>query len=127
MATNKTWWAPLWRGLVVDPEAKHYRRMKNAVWLFLHLVLHAERRSGRLKRKCKTIANETGVSEKTIQRWLKTLKDGGYIETKNTGRCLEIGINLWKNTGGDPILPTQVGQSWPSRLDRGEDSHEHLN
>jgi hypothetical protein len=110
MGTNKTWWAPVWRGLVVEPEGKHCRQMKNAVWLFLHLVLHADRRNGRLKRKCRTIAEEMGMPEKTIQRWLRTLKNNGYIETKNTGRCLEIGIKLWKNTGGKPRLATQVGQ-----------------
>lgn len=115
----------MWRGLVVDSEGKHYRRLKNAVWLFLHLVLHADRRSGRLKRKCKTIAEEMGVPEKTIQRWMKTLKDAGYIDTRNTGRCLEIGIKLWKSIDGNPRLPVQVGQRWGTRSDKREESEGH--
>jgi hypothetical protein len=127
MTTQKTWWAPVWRGLVVDLHGKHYRCMKNAIWLFLHLVLHADRRSGRLKRKCKTIAEEMGVPEKTIQRWLKALKDNGYIETRNTGRCLEIGIKLWKNIDGKPRLAAQVGQRWNTSSDRGEESDAHRN
>src|SRR2546426_496089 len=116
MNNNKTWWAPVWRGLVVDPEGKHCRRMKNAVWLYLYLILHADRKSGKLKRKLKTTAADMGMSQKTIQRWLKILRENNYIKTKNTGRCLEIGIKLWKNTEGNPRLPTQVGQTWPARL-----------
>lgn len=127
MNNDKTWWAPVWRGLVVDPEGKHCRRMKNAVWLFLHLVLHADRRSGRLQRKCRTIAKEMGLPEKTIRRWLKTLKDQGYIETRNTGRCLEIGIKLWKNTGGNSSVTQQNDQLWPARVDSREESHAYPN
>jgi DNA-binding HxlR family transcriptional regulator len=127
MTTQKSWWAPVWRGLVVDPEGKHCRKMKNAVWLFLHLILHADRRSGQLRRKCKTVAEEMGVPEKTIQRWLKTLKANGYIETKNTGRCLEIGIKLWKNTGRSSKVSLQHGQAWPARVDRREDSRGYRN
>ena len=127
MAIEKTWWAPVWRGLVVDPEAKHCRRVKNAIWLYLYLILHANRQNGKLKRKLKTTARDMGISQKTIQRWLKTLKDNDYIETKNTGRCLEIGIKLWKNAAWNPKLPVQVGQRWPSRVDRREDSHPSRN
>src|SRR5713226_8843407 len=96
MATDKNWWAPVWRGLVVDPGGKHCRQMKNAIWLFLHLVLHADRRSGRLKRKCRTIAEETGLPEATIRKWLAILKKHGYAETRSNGRCLEIVIRQWK-------------------------------
>jgi hypothetical protein len=127
MTTQKTWWAPVWRGLVVAPEAKHYRRMKNSVWLFLHLVLHADRRSGRLKRKCRTIAEEMGVPEKTIQRWMKTLKDYGYIETRNTGRCLEIGVKLWKSFLQSSNPGNQNTRNWPSRSDRREESDRRRN
>jgi hypothetical protein len=28
---EKQWWAPVWKGLVMDAQAKHYRRMKNAL------------------------------------------------------------------------------------------------
>jgi biotin operon repressor len=101
--------------------------MKKAVWLFLHLVLHADRRSGRLKRKYKTIAEEMGLPEKTIQRWMKTLKDNGYIETRNTGRCLEIGIKLWKSFDGNSKLSMHVGQRWAIRADSREESQADRN
>src|SRR5713226_3502721 len=100
MSTQTNWWAPVWRGLVVDPGGKHCRRMKNAVWLFLYLVLHADRRTGRLKRKCRTIAEEMGLPEATIRKWLATLRKYEYVETKNTGRCLEIVVKKWKTLDG---------------------------
>jgi len=127
MATQRTWWAPVWRGLVVDADGKHYRQMKNAVWLFLHLVLHADRRSGRLKRKCRTIAKEMGIPEKTVHRWLKTLKDQGYIETKNNGRCLEIGIKLWKNTGIRSAMSAEPAHVRSFSVDKHEESRASLN
>ncbi len=98
--SKKDWWAPVWKGLVADPEGKHYRRMKNAVWLFLYLLLNADRRNGLLFRKVKTICSDTGLPRDTILRWLGALKDGGYICTKNTGRFLSIVVKKWKNSGG---------------------------
>ena len=47
---QKQWWAPVWKGLVMDMEAKHYRKMKNAVWLYLYLLLNANRRTALLMR-----------------------------------------------------------------------------
>ena len=51
MASGKNWWAPIYRGLVCDPGATHYRKMRSALWLYLFLVLHANRRTGLLMRK----------------------------------------------------------------------------
>ena len=98
MNTHKQWWAPVWTGLVIDPEAKHYRRMKNAVWLFLYLVLNANRKTGLLLRKVKTISSDMNVHRNTIFRWLNTLRKQRYIATENTGRCLHIQIKKWKGT-----------------------------
>jgi hypothetical protein len=88
MATRKRWWAAVWSGLVVDPEAKHWQRMKHAVWLYLYLVLHANRQTGFLVRKVRTIAADMGVKRGTVHRWLKVLRMHGYIVTVNTGRYL---------------------------------------
>ena len=52
----------MWKGLVVDAEAKHYRKMKNAVWLYLYLLLNANRGTGVLMRKTKTISADMGVT-----------------------------------------------------------------
>lgn len=114
MNTHKQWWAPVWTGLVMDPEARHYHRMKTAIWLFLYLVLNANRKTGSLVRKVKTISSDMGINRNTVLRWLTTLREEGYITTQNTGRCLNIQINKWKNF-------STVGKSSPQKLQTSND------
>lgn len=97
---QKHWWAPIWTGLVIDPESSHYKKMKNAIWLYLYLVLSADRKSGFLKRKIRTICLDMGVNRDMVLRWLKVLKEGDYITTVNTGRHLTIHIKKWKSVSG---------------------------
>jgi DNA-binding MarR family transcriptional regulator len=94
--SKTNWWTPLWRGLVVDPTAKHYKIMRSAVWLYLYLLVFANRTTGGLFRRVSTIAKDMGLSCRTISRWLEFLKDGGYIEIRRTGRSLQISITKWK-------------------------------
>lgn len=104
---QKNWWAPIWTGLVIDSESSHYKKMKNAVWLYLYLVLNADRKSGFLKRKNKTICTDMGVRRDTVLRWLKVLKEGDYITTVNTGRYLTIHIKKWKSVSGEGKMQLQ--------------------
>jgi DNA-binding transcriptional ArsR family regulator len=94
--SKSNWWTPLWRGLAVEPTAKHFTTMGSAVWLYLYLLTFANRMSGNLFRRISTIAGDTGLSSRTISRWLKVLKDGGYVEVRQTGRSLQISITKWK-------------------------------
>jgi hypothetical protein len=94
--SKSNWWTPLWRGLVVEATAKHYQTMGSAVWLYLYLLVFANRSSGTLFRRNATIAKDMGLSSRTISRWLNTLKTGGYIESRRTGRSLQISITKWK-------------------------------
>ena len=96
--------------LVKDAEARHYRRMKNTVWLFLYLLSGADRRSGSLSCKIGTIGSETGIKRDTIIRWLNVLRKGGYITTRNTGRGLFIQIRQWENPSPDVGNMTQQKQ-----------------
>ena len=107
MDIQKHWWAPIWTGLVMDKEARHYHRMKTAIWLFLYLVLNANRKTGSLARKVKTISSNMGTNRNTVLRWLTTLREEGYITTQNTGRCLHIQINKWKNFSDVGKIPNQ--------------------
>jgi hypothetical protein len=93
---QKQWWAPVWKGLVMDQEAKHYRSMKNAVWLYLYLLLNADRRSGILMRKIKTLSRDMGVPRDTAIRWLNVLRRASYVKTLNTGHSLTIQVTRWK-------------------------------
>jgi hypothetical protein len=97
---QKQWWAPVWTGLVMDGQAKHYRRMKSAVWLYLYLVLNANRQSGLLVRKLKTISQDMCVSRDTVLRWLTVLRTNGYVETVNTGHSLTLRVTKWKGLSG---------------------------
>ena len=113
MENHKQWWTPVWIGLVRDGNAKHYRRMKAALWLFLYLLAYADRRSGFLKRKIKTISTGMGISRDTVIRWLNLLRKGGYITTENTSRCLHIQVNKWKNL-------SEVGNIQPQKLEESD-------
>lgn len=97
---NKQWWSPLWTGLVMDRQAKHYRQIKKAIWLFLYLLVNADR-GWVLVRKAKTISSEMGIKLDTIKRWLNILRKYGYIATQSTGRGLLIQIRDWGNPSSD--------------------------
>ena len=119
MANVKSWWAPVYRGLVCDPKATHYQKMRGALWLYLFLVVHANRQTGHLVRKIRTICNETGLTRRTVLRWLRRLRTEGYITTQNTGRCLEIQVCKWKRLG-EVTIPAH--QRWQKRHSRGDTS-----
>jgi DNA-binding transcriptional ArsR family regulator len=95
---QKSWWAAIWRGLVADPEAKHYRGMRSALWLYIYLIVHANRKTGDLSRRYETIARETGISKRTIRYWLSMLRREGYVEVDRSGHTTAINIRIqrWK-------------------------------
>ena len=94
---KEKWWTPVWRGLPVEPTGKHYHLMRNALWLYLYLLVYANRRTGTLFRRNSTISRDMGVNSRTISRWMNTLRKGGYIETRRrAGRALDISITKWK-------------------------------
>lgn len=94
---QKRWWRAVWRGLVVDAEAKHCRAMGSALWLFIYLIIHANPKSGTVNRKYQTIAGEMGISPRTIRSWLTKLAQQSYVSVTQTGRSQIIHINRWKN------------------------------
>jgi tRNA G26 N,N-dimethylase Trm1 len=95
----KPWWGPIWRGLLVEETAKHYKAMGRAVWLYMYLVIHADRQTGTLHRLLPTIARDMGLQVRTIRQWLSVLRKHGYITTASTGRALKITIQKWRPIG----------------------------
>lgn len=93
----KSWWVPLWRGLTVDPKGKHCQAMDGAIWLYLYLMLHANRDSGKVLRRYETIAKDMGRPLATIRRWLATLRRQGYVNVTYTPHSLVIHIQKWKS------------------------------
>jgi len=71
-------------------EAKHYERMGPAIWLYGWLVLRetpARGDDGGLVLGGKPIGyreieSETQFSPRTLERWMRILRDAGYIETR---------------------------------------------
>jgi len=96
----QSWWIHLWSGLVRDPTAKHYRTMGNAVWLYLYLLVSANRSDGTVLRRLETIAQQTGYNERTVARWLHELREKGYITSTSNGRSLRILITRWRPING---------------------------
>jgi DNA-binding transcriptional ArsR family regulator len=93
---HKNWWAAVWRGLVADPEAKHYRSIRSALWLYIYLIVHANRKTGELNRRYETIARETGISKRTVRHWLSMLRREGYVEVDRSATVIKIRIQRWK-------------------------------
>lgn len=69
-------------------EAHHYERMGSAIWLFGWLVLRQTHQSGSVgwvlggaPVSYREIEEETGFNCRTLERWMKTLRRHGYIET----------------------------------------------
>ena len=106
------WWGFVWRGLVVSGTARHYKAMGRAVWLYLYLIIHADRKTGKLYRKISTIEKDIGIPKRTVQMWLKVLRDHGYIVTTRTGRALVVSISKWRPIGrhGTTGSPTSAVQ-----------------
>jgi len=90
------WWARIREGLVRDPDAPHYRRMGNALWVYLNLHMGADLETGQLFRTYQTISDETGIPEPTIRKMMKKLEAGKYIQTVRLARGLHIQILKWE-------------------------------
>jgi hypothetical protein len=65
-------------------ERKHVDKMGMAIWLFGWLVLKQTRPDGRVLGgkiiDYEYISKDTGYSERTLQRWMATLRNEGYID-----------------------------------------------
>ena len=96
---EKDWWAPLWKGLMMDRNATHFQNIGIAFWLYAYLIVNANRSSGVVMRRAKTISTDMGLPRSTIFRWMKTLRDAGYIETQSSGHSLAIKIRKWRTIG----------------------------
>lgn len=97
--SKTSWWTPVWNGLLLEPDARHYKAMGRSIWLYLYLLTFANRSTGKLFRRLPTVAKDMGIGIRTIRRWLRQLKQNGYVATRQTGRSLAIKITKWKPIG----------------------------
>jgi len=94
---KEPWYARIKKGLTSDPEATHYKAMGSALWLYVHLHAIKDWETEELKRKVETLSKEMGRPKRTIEHWLKRLKDEGYIEIRR-GRA-SLNIKIVRNPG----------------------------
>jgi DNA-binding IclR family transcriptional regulator len=72
--------------------------MRSALWLYIYLIVHANRKTGSLSRRYETIARETGINKRTIRHWLSVLRRESYVEVDRSGHttAIDIHIQRWK-------------------------------
>ncbi|WP_020621103.1 hypothetical protein [Paenibacillus daejeonensis] len=95
---------PMYSGLL-DPE--HYKRIGSAIWLFLWCVSSTTAEDekegvvwgivlGNKPLQLSDIGDNFDVSEKTVSRWLETLKNEGYLRITRTARGLILTVRKSK-------------------------------
>lgn len=97
---RNNWWAPIWCGLVADPDGKHVDRLGMAGWMLLYVILHARRPTGVLLSRRSVIARRMGVPLRTVQRWLKDLERKGYVVVTDQHGVATILVLRWKSLRG---------------------------
>ncbi len=93
---------PLRRGLVVDGKAKHLKSMRQAVWLYLYLLLAANPATGKRLVSPALIAQHMGLSEATVRSWLGRLRKSGYIKYEKQGAYFRVTMERWHETTARP-------------------------
>jgi len=93
-------------------EDRHFTRMGSAVWLYGWLVLRQTHQSnsigwvlGGSPVTYREIEGETGFKCRTLERWMRTLRQNGYIETDAVPGGVKIRITKAKKfpqTGRNP-------------------------
>ena len=115
---------PVRRGLAADPEAKHYRCMKQAIWLYLYLLLAVNRATGQRLILPAVIAREMGLSEETVRSWLGHLRKSGYITLRSDGKLMRVRITKWSPDVGQPRDNREDSGARPRRPDGQLDPKE---
>jgi len=87
---------PVLQEIVANTQGKHYRRLKNALWIYLYLIIFANPKNGKLTTGISIIAKATGFQEETIRSWLGVLKKWQYISIEKQGKNFIFKVNRWK-------------------------------
>ncbi len=116
-------------------EVEHYERMGAPVWLYGWLVLRQTRQErsvglvlGGKPISYREIEEETGFQRKTLERWMRTLRREGHIETRPAASGVVVRITKAKKFPQIParppggILPHAAELSPAGRLRRNEEA-----
>lgn len=84
-------------------EARHFERMGAAIWLYGWLVLRQTHQAddigwvlGGTPINYREIEEETGFNRRTLERWMRTLREHGYVITEATARGIIVRITKAK-------------------------------
>lgn len=87
---------PLRQGLVADPRATHVRRMRQAIWLYLYLLLAMNPSTGKRLLDPRQVAEAMGLREATIRSWLGHLRKQGYVTAERQGDLVLVKVTRWQ-------------------------------
>jgi hypothetical protein len=121
MSKGSTKYAPIFNGLW---DIKHVQRMGMAVFLFGELLDRVGNK-GQLQITYRELSDKTGISTRTLERWMQKLKSGNYIyvQGKNPMIVKIANFRLIKNgrfehenipsnvAGPDALKPPEVAGS----------------
>jgi transposase-like protein len=86
-------------------EQRHYERMGAAIWLYGWLVLRQTHQQGSLgwvlggaPVSYREIEEETGFNPRTLERWMRTLRRQGYVETESAPGGIVVRITKAKKS-----------------------------
>ena len=101
---------PLYAGLTTDADAKHYRKMGQAIWLYLYLIANANFKTGILTSQFNDIASEMGLPEATVRSWLGHLTKRHYVSVRRERGEVVFKIAKWKTFPLEPAETLATGQ-----------------
>lgn len=91
------------RGGLID--RRHYERMGSAIWLYAWLILrqtHQQDETGWVLGGSavtyREIEEETGFNPRTLERWMRTLRCQGYIETQAVAAGVVVRVTRAKKS-----------------------------
>jgi hypothetical protein len=114
---KKKWFIHVKIGLL---EPKHVKNMKDAIWLFLHLIDDADWATGQVAWTIADAATVLGLSQPTIRKYKARLESAGYIDTSPVQHShLESNILAWRNPRArEPEAAQQWPQNPPASVNR---------
>jgi len=97
--------------LLFYPQANHYGKLRQAIWLYAYLLICAHPESGRLIISSEKVAAQLNVKGSTIQSWLGHLKKLRYLTARHQGLTWAITLTGWSVDRKDaiPALITDEG------------------
>ncbi len=87
------------RGLVVDAQAQHLRRMRQTIWVYLYVLLAVNRTTGVRLIDPGIAAAQMGIAEATVRSSLGHLRKQGYLRIERDGQLLRVTVTKWRSVG----------------------------